>query len=176
MLLFYEEIILFFSSGITLNMDEEQELTSLNWLLTSNVMPSGIETVPIEAPSSSLPANASSPALAPTKSKRPSISMNLFFCQFLFLFLSFEIVSRLVFWTTFFISASLTQAHASKSRPKNSNVANLSSSSSKSKTSSPNNCAKKSSQSHSQSPNNATNKKKLLVSAFLKRRFRKESQ
>ena len=51
-------------------MDEEQELTSLNWLLTSNVMPSGIETVPIEAPSSSLPANASSPALAPTKSKR----------------------------------------------------------------------------------------------------------
>ena len=62
--------LVFVLSGITLNMDEEQELTSLNWLLTSNVMPSGIETVPIEAPSSSLPANASSPALAPTKSKR----------------------------------------------------------------------------------------------------------
>ena len=87
MLLFYEEIF-FFSSGITLNMDEEQELTSLNWLLTSNVMPSGIETVPIEAPSSSLPANASSPALAPTKSKRPCVPI---FFSILFLFLSFEI-------------------------------------------------------------------------------------
>ena len=152
--------LVFVLSGITLNMDEEQELTSLNWLLTSNVMPSGIETVPIEAPSSSLPANASSPALAPTKSKRPCT----FFFNF-FLFLSFEIASTYIsIWTTYFLSASLTQAHASKSRPKNSNVANLSSSSSKSKTSSPNNCAKKSSQSHSQSPNNATNKKKLLVS------------
>ena len=30
-------------------MDEESDLTSLNWLLTSNVMPSGIATVPIEA-------------------------------------------------------------------------------------------------------------------------------
>ena len=80
----------FFSSGITLNMDEEQELTSLNWLLTSNVMPSGIETVPIEAPSSSLPANASSPALAPTKSKRP--------CTFFFNFSSFS-----VFWDSLLV-------------------------------------------------------------------------
>ena len=48
---------LFFSGEASLNMDDDLDLTSLNWLLTSNVMPSGIATAPIEA-SSSLPMSA----------------------------------------------------------------------------------------------------------------------
>ena len=59
---------LFFSGEASLNMDEDLDLTSLNWLLTSNVMPSGIATAPIQA-SSSLPMSADE---LPTSSKNKS--------------------------------------------------------------------------------------------------------